>query len=406
MTSNHKKLILISDPHVWSTEKNAEMSNGGSRNLRGGKGARGTYQRKEELLYISSVIASIYSPQAHDVLIAGDIVEGAWSQGGLFIRQNTMEQEYKNAQEALKPLVNVGFDIHMVPGNHDYGPSGLRYTKQAHNRYLDLHREICGRKSNIVFSEKVFPYRVSYQAWQLLLLDSNVHNGHGVHFSQGRIGNRQLAWLEKMLESSNVPTVIALHHHPRPRNIADRALPIIDRKDFGNIIDSARNRGLKILICCGHKHVEDLGYIAAGKCTDNLRAIEVDPVNASTTGQGVTLRFDGQEVKIQDNKIRTLNRRQRSRRNIEFNNRRMTEGCIVEKVELERLDSRGRRIQGPASEVTMAPARIGGVFIVENAVGTNNLRVVVRAWNGSLTHDLRYRLIYTVRRNGNANCKL
>jgi len=166
---------------------------------------------------------------------------------------------------------------------------------------------------------------------------------------------------------------------------------------------------MKVLLCCGHKHVEDLTFIAAGKCTDTLRVIELDPVNEST-GKGVSLESMEGLSTLSDPEIRmrratTLLRSEREKKDMVFNNRTMTRGCIVRAVKLQRLNNRGKPIGKPSSKITLAPAQIGGAQIVEDAVGTNSLRVKVRTWNGAAIH-LRYRLEYTVQSANGVSCTL
>ena len=397
--SDYKKLLLIADSHVWSNERNARVAQ-----LRPGvpnpRGALGTYMRARELNHICNSIVSRYNPGQYTVLIAGDVVEG----GNV---ASTREQEYRNAREALQPLVSRRFEVHMVPGNHDYGPFGNFFVEDARRRFLAMAQSVCGYPARFDY-----PHRVNFRAWQLVLLNSNAHVRQRATFARGRIGERQLSWLSSVLSSASVPTVIAMHHHARVRHIGHGAREIVDREEFEHAISPARQRGQRIILCCGHKHVEDLTFIATGKCTDNLRVLELDPARDSSA-RGVSLQVGSPagsrgssgatDAEVADPEVRMRRARNSSREDSIFNNRSLANDCTVKAVALQRLDHRLKPVGQPQRKITLAPAEIAGAMVVEDGVGTNSLRVKVRTWNGAAVH-LRYRIVYTIQSRAGVVC--
>jgi len=174
------------------------------------------------------------------------------------------------------PLAQAHFEVQLVPGNHDYGPFGNRFNRNAYDRYRVLHKDICGY-------DITFPHIQDYGNWRLILLDSTAHNERGQLYARGRIGTEQLRFLSIQLRN-NKPAVIAMHHHPVMRRWTQHFLQVVDGKDLMAEIAVAQ---CPVTICCGHKHVKDLAFrhtgnlrgIAADKSTDSFTVIEVCPVS-------------------------------------------------------------------------------------------------------------------------------
>jgi 3',5'-cyclic AMP phosphodiesterase CpdA len=422
MASSHKKLVLIADPHVWPSESSSQraMVQLGSR-----RGALGSYSRAYELEHLAKAIASRYDPRHHVVVILGDIVEGAWSAA-------SVDEEYANAAHALRPLSERGFGtsegdrgplapgharrvLHMVPGNHDIGVRGNefylgpRLRPYARERYLHFHERHCGYRTT-------FPHVEDYGAWKLVLLDSTgYHDGRATprSWARGRIGPAQLGDLRAVLESDARPTVVALHHHPRMRRVGSRTfLAIEDIEEFDQVLTARRG---PVMVCCGHKHVEDLrlrsgegpsdrtlGAIALGQCTDDLRVIMVDPVRQSVDEvYEVPLALPGEATLRGGVHVRSTPMNG-SRRDEVHHDQRMARGCIVTSVHLEHVDSRGRVTIGPARKIESGLAETAGALIAEDEAGSNDTRVTVRTWG----MRYRYRIVYGVRATGGAPCTL
>ncbi len=280
MSTKNKKLLFISDPHIWSSERNASASR--SRAINAPKRGRlGTFSRAEELGSLCSIIAEKYDPEEWVILISGDIVEGG-------LTNRTRQQEHRNAERALRPLMRAKFDIQMVPGNHDYGPFGNSFNQDAYNRYRALHKKVCGY-------DTTFPHCLDYGKWRMILLDSTAHFERGELFARGRIGEAQLNVLNRELSSSTKPVLIAMHHHPIMRSRKRTFLEVVDSEAFMATLSRARGR---VTVCCGHKHVKDLAFrrsgkllgIAADKSTDSFNVILIDPANQRVSETGALVR--------------------------------------------------------------------------------------------------------------------
>ena len=394
MSSNQKFIVQISDTHVWSSERNAAAAA-----ARGNKrGGMGTWQRLAETEHICKAIAARFDPKDTVVLVTGDIVEG----GNV---DRTRQMEYRNAATALQPIARKGFDIHLAPGNHDYGPFGNFFSPDARRRYLDLHQRICKYRTT-------FPHAQDYGSWRLFLLDSVAHKGRAAAFARGKLGSAQLSWLRASLPSNAKPTVIAFHHHPVMRRIGSRTfLAIEDSDEFWSVLYSFPD--IPITVCCGHKHVEDLRLVrsgklravAAGQCTQDFGGIIVDPFQKDA--RRVDLRhIAAPEERTLASPAQVRNRWQGSRQDLVLYNRlSMEKGCVIKSVNLVRVNSKNEIISGPARKITVAPREIAGAYIREDSVGTNKPRVVVRTWNGSANH-LRFQVVYTVLSTQGADCRL
>jgi len=136
--------------------------------------------------------------QARLVVITGDVVDSGF------------EWQYQQAQRHVERLRQEGFQVLVVPGNHDYGPLGIAESRKSANnfqRYLDEGRafpslEVIGRQA-------------------FILLDSMQQELEDVELwgAEGELGDSQLEELNTMLDNlegdATVENVIvALHHHP------------------------------------------------------------------------------------------------------------------------------------------------------------------------------------------------
>ncbi|MGC9504007.1 phosphodiesterase [Baaleninema sp.] len=92
---------------------------------------------------------------------------------------------------------------------------------------------------------------ITLDNWQVLLLDSTLENPK---FGEGCLSEETLTQLETALTASNLPTAIALHHHPVETGIdwLD-TINLINSSDFLGILD--RFDRVK-LVLFGHVHLE------------------------------------------------------------------------------------------------------------------------------------------------------
>jgi len=114
----------------------------------------------------------------------------------------------------------------LLSGNHDHG---LRL------------RAALGRRAVIA------PAEIHCAGWQVLLLDSHLPGR-----VEGRLGAPQLAWLERTLQSSDCPLLVALHHPPLA--IGDPMLDPIALAEGADLLERLRASGRLRGLVFGHVH--------------------------------------------------------------------------------------------------------------------------------------------------------
>ena len=117
-------------------------------------------------------------------------------------------------------------------------------------------------------------------------------------------------------------------------------------------------------------------------------------------------RIGPSRISLVDEEVRIHERRRGSRQLRTFNDRRMQQDCVVRAVSLLRVDEEGVVVDGPSRDVTIDRLRRAGAIIDGDGVGTSSLRVQVVSWNGLLTQDLRFKVVYSVDRKAGVTCAL
>lgn len=421
------RIIHISDPHVWSSETYANSAMLRRAKKRGAgvvkdqdleirsssRGFLGSFQRRNELHTICRSIVSQCSPKTDVVLITGDIVEGNASRDGI-------DKEYEAARRAVDPLLRAGFDLHVVPGNHDVAYAGNVFKAYGLTRFKRFSSEVTRYDGQPYRSSA--PYSVEYEDFRMILLNSAAPEGRGQFSARGRIG-RQIGLIAGELELSEAdgkPLIIAMHHHPDTRSLAGHMfLRIVDADDLLALIKTGdRFRDVKKIVCCGHKHTQSLDMfamyshnlfgIAAGQCTTSGAAIVFSPSLAFSDPArrqpgSVPDVIDVQHATrpglqvIADSATHTVRskRRETERLNV---GRKMRTDCVIDDVQLEQVDA-GRVNVGRIIETDKT--RFGnssGARVEKFAKGGNDLSVEVTTWNDrKLKKALKYRLLYYVR---------
>lgn len=137
-------------------------------------------------------------PEETVIVITGDLADDATSEAG-----------YRTACGYVELLKRGGFEVLVVPGNHDYG-NGIKLEKE----FVGLFKKMFyGR-------ERTYPLLDIIDGTAFIGLDSigEELNWYDRLWSEGELGNPQLRRLETILRSSEVleceKRVIYLHHHP------------------------------------------------------------------------------------------------------------------------------------------------------------------------------------------------
>ncbi len=240
------KMLHLSDLHIHKSNEKSE---------------------NKHLKEIVENIIKLYPNEKPVILITGDIVDDG------------RKDQYKNAVELLKPLVNAGFTILPTPGNHDYGKIGNFYTEKSQayfQKYIlgELIKYPKAMEDNVEM-EDLYPMKTIIDNVLFIGIDSVVGaEDKFMHFAGGTVGKRQRKALENILsenmkdEENRKDVVVYFHHHPFTHTIgmtmsdADKVLRALSGK-----ID---------ILCFGHKHHSsvynnkyDIEWIlASGKSTN------------------------------------------------------------------------------------------------------------------------------------------
>jgi len=188
------KLVQISDIHLFANKKDTLL-------------AVNTFEN------FMAVLTLLENQQINPDLI---VLSGDLSHDG-------SEQSYQHLLAAMKTFT---CPIAWVPGNHDLTNS-INST---------LNASYFNAKKQFIFSQ-----------WQIILLDSHQDNQ-----VSGFLTNEQLQFLTTSLRTTNLATVIMLHHQVLPVGSAwvDR-LNVQNKQEFLQIIDAFPQ--VKAVVC-GHVH--------------------------------------------------------------------------------------------------------------------------------------------------------
>jgi 3',5'-cyclic AMP phosphodiesterase CpdA len=198
------------------------------------------------------------------VLITGDIVDDG------------QKKQYTSAVKLLKPLVENGFKVLPVPGNHDYGPCGNIYTEKSQayfQQYIlaDLAENAEAADPGMTM-EKLFPIVTHLGDAVFIGLDSVVgKEDDAMHFASGEVGPEQRERLVGLLTDPDVvlgrKIVVYFHHHPFYHTTG------LEMEDAAKVLRILANKAH--FVCFGHKHASRIWsaennidwILASGKTT-------------------------------------------------------------------------------------------------------------------------------------------
>ena len=183
------------------------------------------------------IIANKQNHGTNVIVITGDIVDD----GSL--------GNYNMATKQIDRLKNDGFIVMSVPGNHDYGKTGITENMQCMHYFKKY------------ISDTDYPHKEVIGNTVFILLDSMLQEMRTRNFwgAQGELGRNQLNELERILIDieENDPqkkVVVALHHHPFYKS---GTMTLRDNHLFKKIImdDNGGDSRIDCLLF-GHKHDE------------------------------------------------------------------------------------------------------------------------------------------------------
>ncbi|WP_369434466.1 metallophosphoesterase [Psychromonas sp. MME1] len=181
-------IIHISDLHIHGSNKHPDNINAKT---------------------LVSYIMKNYASQPITILITGDITDDG------------SEEQYENALNILKPLVEAKFTVLPTPGNHDYGYKGNIYTEKSQQLFQEYmlaklinHKEA---ENPSIKMENIYPMITEIDDTIFIGVDSVVGNENQLlHFASGEVGEPQRIAIDKLLKKyqGNKSIVVYFHHHP------------------------------------------------------------------------------------------------------------------------------------------------------------------------------------------------
>lgn len=204
----HLKILQLSDPHVRVP----------------GDPLAG---RVDTIPYFERAVAAVEQlrPRPDVVLITGDIID------------TLSIEEYKVARAIISRLTLPTF---VLPGNHDER-NGMRSE--------------LGQYLGKILSDDCLAYPIDSFEVRILVLDSVIPMR-----GEGRLGEVQLAWLDKELTGqARTPTLIALHHPPFAVGIGFmEKYGLLDRADLAAVLS---RHSQVIGLVAGHIHRTIIGRV-------------------------------------------------------------------------------------------------------------------------------------------------
>ncbi len=168
-----------------------------------------------------------------DILSRARRPEGVLINGDLALKDGK-PGDYAGLLTLLEPLRKAGLPIHLTLGNHD-----------DRARFREATRGVIPGVSSV---EEKYAGAFELMGGRFLLLDSLDE----VDKVPGRLGERQLAWLRRELDShKGVPTLVFVHHPPHSSPKAKKPDALLDGDALLNLI---RPRPWVEALVFGHTH--------------------------------------------------------------------------------------------------------------------------------------------------------
>lgn len=189
-----------------------------------------------------TLVASLEQCPAEQVLITGDLTDH-----GTFPETQAYLGTYGRMQKKSQK----------VPGNHDGGWNGVVFMPGRYNRLQeDLNIKL--------------PYFEDVGEYRFIGLDTiRALRGRRFSLARGKIGEEQLAWLDRVLDTDQ-KCVVLLHHHPYERR---PGLELLDANEFLITLGGRHHA-----VLYGHRHVasQDGRFFAADKTPSSRRYRLID----------------------------------------------------------------------------------------------------------------------------------
>ena len=157
---------------------------------------------------------------------------------------------FAQAKEQLDRLRQDGFIVLVTPGNHDYGPEGIRESFESQSYF-----------KTYISGVEEYPHLKVIKRQAFILLDSmeeEIKNKE-IWGAQGCLGEEQLQKLYLLLDDLAVnPAVeniiVIMHHHPFDFLFYHG---LRDQSDLKGVISRRLNEPPRVnMLLFGHKHIE------------------------------------------------------------------------------------------------------------------------------------------------------
>ena len=194
--------------------------------------------REKTALIVDWILNNRDKHQSELVIISGDVVDDG------------EEWQFLQAREQIDRLLGDGFQVFICPGNHDYGPAGIRENRQSQSSFALLISGI-----------EEYPHLQVVDGQAFILLDSMAEEIKKAEIwgAQGNLGEEQLHKLDHMLdEAAGDPGIenvfVVLHHHPFDFQFYHG---LRDQANLKGVISQRINHPPRVNgLIFGHKHIE------------------------------------------------------------------------------------------------------------------------------------------------------
>lgn len=193
-----------------------------------------------------------YVPSDAAVVITGDIIEAPFH---LFGGLDVYQAEFDCALRILSPLVEDGFDVDVLPGNHDMAKQGIYVSRDMRVMFAEFANRLC----NYGFTPhrwhdgtERYPYRTFGDVgWAFMWLDTTVGQltkDGPMDLARGNCGGEQLGDLDVFLDTySEWHSGAGGHHGPHYKDWTNRLT------DANELVKKLARGGAKLFLN-GHKH--------------------------------------------------------------------------------------------------------------------------------------------------------
>jgi Icc protein len=191
---------------------------------------RGTllYGQADTARHLAETVSEINAmrPLPDGVLITGDLVE------------HPGPTTYSHFRDLIEPL---RMPVYLMPGNHDDPEIMWTYFRDT--------PMFPAKPPHFQYVIEDFPFRV-------VMLNSHFDNSELPHF-----GPRRLQWLEGVLDESDRPTLVAIHHPPMKTGIG--FIDMVGPDWYRGLGDVLARHPQVFKIICGHGHLDLQGRLGA-----------------------------------------------------------------------------------------------------------------------------------------------